>query len=279
MLKYQSSRFLKTKVSGAMPRSEKKRVQARPFSGFQPDHFAFFRDLDRHNNKEWFDRNRHRYDSVVAAFRELLTRLEEPALALNSHFDTEGKVNGNFSRINRDIRFQPGRAPYNTNYYLYLYDRRRGRKADGRFYVGLSDQGFSTGFSIYNQVKTGALRNILRPRLERDFERLHHWLERYIVPRRYNCYWYRSEKKQWIKTDGLPESAADWKRADGLVVRKFIRAAHPGLPTAALAHEIELTFERLYPLYAFTSIEGPSWKKHFPQASRTISRVSRGASA
>lgn len=238
-------------------------AQSPAFTGFARDHFAFFRDLERHNHKEWFEQNRKRYEAVVATFRALLARLEPALLRLNPHFDTAGKVNGNFSRINSDLRFHRDRAPYHTNYYLYLYDRERGRKADGRLYAGISGLGLTMGFSIYAQVKTGALRTIFRPRLESEWELLERWLAEHVASRRYDCYWYRGEKKQWIKTNGLPRSDADWKRLEGWVIRKVLGPSHPALAAPSLAHEIELTFERLFPLYAFTSVEGPAWRKHF----------------
>ncbi len=240
------------------------RTKTPAFEGFPRDHFAFFRELEHHNHKEWFEQNRQTYDAVVSTFRALLARLEPAMLRLHPYFETAGKTNGNFSRINRDIRFQRDKSPYHTNYYLYFYDRRQDRRSDGRLYVGISGAGLTVGFSIYAQSKTGALPRVFRPRLETHFEQLQRWLAVHISARRYNCYWYRSEKKRWVKTDGLPHSVADWKRLEGWVIRKVFRAAHPGLASASLAHEVKLTFERLFPLYAFTSMEGQAWQELFP---------------
>lgn len=239
------------------------RAKIPAFSGFSRDHFAFFRELAHRNHKEWFDENRGRYEAVVAAFRALLVRLEPSVLRLNPHFETAGKTNRNFSRINRDIRFRPDKSPYHTNYYLYFYDRRRDRHSDARLYVGASGDGLTVGFSIYAERKTGTLVQMFRPRLETHRERLERWLASHFSRRYYDCYWYRKEKKQWEKVEGLPASGADWKRLEGWVIRKVFTASHPGLATASLAHEIELTFQDLYPLYAFTSLESPDWEKHF----------------
>lgn len=240
------------------------RAEIPAFTGFSRDHFSFFRELAHHNSKEWFDENRKRYESLVAAFRALLARLEPSVLRLNPHFETAGKTNRNFSRINRDIRFRPDKSPYHTNYYLYFYDRRRDRHSDGRLYVGASGEGLTVGFSIYAERKTGALVRVFRPRLETDRERLERWLASHLARRHYDCYWYRREKKQWVKVEGVPGSEADWKRLEGWVVRKVFRPSHPGLATASLAHEIQLTFDHLFPLYAFTSLESPDWEKHLP---------------
>ncbi len=32
---------------------------------FSPDYLEFFKELAANNNKEWFDRNRKRYETVV----------------------------------------------------------------------------------------------------------------------------------------------------------------------------------------------------------------------
>ena len=105
------------------------------FLGFGSESFAFFQELARNNNKAWFDRNRDRYEAhVTGAFRALLAQLEPFLLRLNPHFETGGKTNRSFSRINRDIRFSKDKSPYKPNFYLYVFDRRRDRDKDGRLY-------------------------------------------------------------------------------------------------------------------------------------------------
>jgi len=82
------------------------------FPGFSSESFAFFQDLSRNNNKGWFDQNRERYEKHVSgAFRALLETLTPFVLKLNSQFETSGRTNGNFSRINRDIRFTKDKSP------------------------------------------------------------------------------------------------------------------------------------------------------------------------
>src|SRR5512143_2175534 len=138
------------------------------FRGFSPDAFRFFRELAENNNKAWFDRNRPRYEQHVSgAFKNLLAALEPFLLKLNPQFETSGKTNGNFSRINRDIRFSKDKSPYKSNYYLYVFDRRRDRGATGRLYVGLSAECVTVGFNIYGawvRDKESALATIFRKR-------------------------------------------------------------------------------------------------------------------
>ena len=125
------------------------------FVGFTQDSFDFFADLAANNHTAWFKANRDRYDRhVLGAFRGLLVALEPFLMKLDPHFETAGKTNRNFSRINRDIRFSKDKSPYKSNYYLYLFDSRYERGDRGRFYVGLSAECVTAGFSIYSGAES-----------------------------------------------------------------------------------------------------------------------------
>lgn len=234
------------------------------FPGFTSDSFEFFRDLARNNNKLWFDQNRERYERyVTGAFRGLLVALESFLLKLNPYFETAGKTNANFSRINRDIRFSKDKSPYKSNYYLYVFDRRRARDTDGRLYVGLSADCVTVGFAIYASWKKGvksALETVFRKRFAKEravFERL---LEKSVRKGRYETYWYRQEKGDWSPRPGLPKKDDDWLTLQGWVVRKVFEPGARGLDTPSFAKQVEKIFAELYPLYVFTSVSSPSWK-------------------
>src|SRR5260370_11961225 len=80
-----------------------------------PAIIRFFRDLGRHNRKDWMDANRDRYRAeVVEPLRALLAALAPVALKLHPGFDTAGRTGVNFSRINRHIRFAKNQTPYRT---------------------------------------------------------------------------------------------------------------------------------------------------------------------
>src|SRR5438093_10520479 len=168
------------------------------FRGFTAESFGFFRELAENNNKPWFDLNRPRYDAHVAgAFRALLAELEPFLLKLNPCFETSGKTNGNFSRINRDIRFSKDKSPYKPNYYLYVFDGRRDRGHAGRLYVGLAAECLTVGFSIYASDKRGpkgALETIFRQRVATHRAVVDRLLEAIVRGRRYETYWHRMEK-------------------------------------------------------------------------------------
>ncbi len=81
-----------------------------------PELFKFFRELKRKNNREWFQKNKSRYEAVV----------RDPLLEFISEFATElhklspylvadpRPVGGSLFRIYRDVRFSKDKTPYKT---------------------------------------------------------------------------------------------------------------------------------------------------------------------
>jgi uncharacterized protein (TIGR02453 family) len=233
------------------------------FSGFGAESFDFFRELAGNNNKPWFDQNRPRYEQhVLGAFRALLEELEPALLELNPHFETAGKTNGNFSRINRDIRFSKDKSPYKSNYYLYVFDGRHDRGYAGRVYVGLSAECLTAGFSIYatDRNEPGALKSVFRPRVASHWDTFERLLGDVVRRGRYETYWHRMEKKEWAQHPGLPRRLEDWQTLDAWIVRKVFEPNARGLGTPRFARQVERLFRALYPLYVFTSVATPRWR-------------------
>ncbi len=237
---------------------------ASKFSGFSDESFKFFRELARNNNKAWFDQNRDRYEtSVTGAFRSLLHTVEPVLLSLNPHFEIGGKTNANFSRINRDIRFSKDKSPYKSNYYLFVYDSRRSRETDGRFYVGLSADCVTVGFAIYATWKKGAdgaLETVFRPRFQKERARFLR-LVAGVRRRQYETYWHRMEKGEWVLHPGLPKKDEDWLTAQAWIVRRVFEPGARGLSSPAFAKQIVRIFVDLYPLYMFTADSSSKGKR------------------
>lgn len=83
-------------------------------SWFSPDFIAFFKELASNNNKDWFDQNRERYETVVREpfkifVQELISRMNE----IDSSIAIQPK--DAIFRINRDIRFAKDKSPYKIN--------------------------------------------------------------------------------------------------------------------------------------------------------------------
>jgi uncharacterized protein (TIGR02453 family) len=242
------------------------------FTGFDRDSFQLFRDLADpiNNNKRWFDAHRDRYDAhVVGKMKALLQALKPSAERLHPNFDFSGKTNGNFSRINRDIRFSKDKSPYKLNYYLYLFDKRRERDGDGRLYVGLSGEGLTVGFLIYGEWrrKTGDIvKDVLKKRVRQEAALLESFLKRRVVARKYQSYWYSRAGKEWTQQSGFPKSPEQWEALLGWVVRRKIGPRAACSSTAL--QEIQTIFRELFPLYLFAAAKERNWKERFAALSR-----------
>jgi len=78
------------------------------------EYFDFFAELEKNNNKEWFDENRKRYTKhVKEPFKKLVSDIITEVSFIDSDIATLEPKNAIF-RINRDIRFSNDKTPYKT---------------------------------------------------------------------------------------------------------------------------------------------------------------------
>lgn len=78
---------------------------------FTADMNAFFKDLAKNNNKEWFDANRKRYEnSVKAPFEAFVAGLIQRVQKLDPAVQIQPK--DAIFRINKDVRFSKDKTPY-----------------------------------------------------------------------------------------------------------------------------------------------------------------------
>ena len=91
----------------------------------------FLKDLNKNNNKAWFDKHRSIYDTARANFSDLTDEVIKSIATFDSPI-------GNFSakecmfRINRDVRFSKDKTPYKTN--MSAYFNQGGKKSNGAGY-------------------------------------------------------------------------------------------------------------------------------------------------
>lgn len=222
---------------------------------FTAETLKFFHELKRNNRKEWMDENRERYRRhVVAPMRRFLDALGPAMLRLDPGFSVGGRTGENFSRINRDIRFSSDKRPYRPQMYLlFTHAGEKGREG-GQLFVNIGAETVTAGFRIYAVNRKGALAQIGVPRAMENGA----WLARQKkkLGRRFETYWYASEKGAWTKHPGWPRDAKEWKRARGWIVRKKFSPAAATRP--GFTGEAEVVLRAVFPLYRFCSLE--DWK-------------------
>ena len=84
---------------------------------FSNDTIAFLTELAANNNRDWFDRNRQRYeDNVREPAFDYIRSMERPIAELSPYFIvTARKAGGSLMRVFRDVRFSKDKTPYKTN--------------------------------------------------------------------------------------------------------------------------------------------------------------------
>ena len=80
----------------------------------QPATIKFLKDLNKHNNKTWFEANRSAYESAKRDF-EAFTSDVLTQLAKKDEQVADLKAKECMFRINRDVRFSNDKSPYKTN--------------------------------------------------------------------------------------------------------------------------------------------------------------------
>ncbi len=110
------------------------------FSGFPAEGIQFLADLAAHNNREWFQANKHTYEDQLLKPAQLLVlalgeRLQE--ISSSIRYDTATNGTGSLMRIYRDVRFSQDKTPYKTNITMSFWQGPGKKTAHPGFFVRL----------------------------------------------------------------------------------------------------------------------------------------------
>ena len=84
---------------------------------FSPEVFVFLRQLKRHNDREWFAKNKARYQtSIVEPALSFISGFAPYLGRISPHFVADARpTRGSLFRIYRDTRFSPDGRPFKTH--------------------------------------------------------------------------------------------------------------------------------------------------------------------
>jgi uncharacterized protein (TIGR02453 family) len=109
-------------------------------SVFEPELFAFFAELEAHNDREWFAANKARYEAhVLEPALDFIEAFAPRLHAISPHFRADPRqVGGSLFRIYRDTRFSKDKTPYKTAAGIHFrHERGKDVHAPG-FYLHLA---------------------------------------------------------------------------------------------------------------------------------------------
>src|SRR3989449_3983782 len=121
-------------------------------SYFSPEFFKFLRDLARNNNREWFQKNKPRYERFV--FIPSLRFIKDAKVelkAVSPYLVADPRpFGGSLFRIYRDIRFSKDKSPYKTNVAMEFWHKKREKKAYTGLYLHIAPGDSFAGAGVWH---------------------------------------------------------------------------------------------------------------------------------
>lgn len=120
---------------------------------FTPRLFAFLRDLQRHNDREWFAANRERYVAdVETPMLQFIGDFAPRLRAISPAYVADRRrMGGSMFRIYRDTRFAADKSPFKTNVAArFQHEARRKVQGVPAFYLSLAPGECEGGGGVYH---------------------------------------------------------------------------------------------------------------------------------
>ena len=108
---------------------------------FTPDFLQFFKELAANNHKEWFDKNRTRYENVV---KIPMQNFVQDLINETAKKDKSIKIGPKDAifRINKDVRFSKDKSPYKLHTSALISPAGKGEKDFPGLYIELGPEHF-----------------------------------------------------------------------------------------------------------------------------------------
>jgi len=143
------------------------------FSGFSRKTVAYLKNLERNNNKHWFETHRSEYEEhLLGPMRALVVRLAPAMLGIDPFLDVRPSIDKTISRIHRDIRFSKDKSPYRTTLWIAFKRSSKDWKQDPTYAMEFSERGYWYGMGFYQASRRTMdnLRAIIDDKPERFLE-------------------------------------------------------------------------------------------------------------
>jgi len=119
---------------------------------FRPELFQFLRQLKRNNDRDWFARNKSRFEATVRdPALQFITAFAPHLARLSAHFVADPRpTRGSLFRIYRDTRFAADKRPYKTHVGIH-FSHERGKDAHAPvFYLHLEPGGCFAAAGVWH---------------------------------------------------------------------------------------------------------------------------------
>jgi len=125
-------------------------AMATHFAGFPRECLEFYRRLERHNDKTWFEDHRSDYEQhVLAPARAFVAAMGAKLQRIAPGLHADPRVDRSIFRIYRDVRFSSDKSPFKTNLGIWLWEGTGLRMECSGFYLQIDAREAYLGTGIY----------------------------------------------------------------------------------------------------------------------------------
>ena len=214
------------------------------FKGFPAGIFEFFSDLEKNNNKKFFDDARERYErDVVYPSKSFIINIAPFFEQLNPAIRTEPKFNQTLMRINKDMRFTKG-EPYRTFFLIHF-----GKfKMDSEFYVYITKDQIEYGLFLNNSPGEGLF---FKQNLARYQKEIIAVFDKYGLNNKFSFIEMKTDLYELFPRFNANKNFDSLKKIKYILIEKRIKKEHELATSPKFIIEAIKVFSRLYPLYCF----------------------------
>jgi uncharacterized protein (TIGR02453 family) len=109
-------------------------------SKINPDVLAFYKELDKNNNREWFEPQKSRYKGLEAEIKQYTEEIK------NSLSTTDEIDRAKLFRIYRDVRFSKDKTPFKTHFGISFHRKKPHLRGGYYLHIAPGDTFIATGF-------------------------------------------------------------------------------------------------------------------------------------
>jgi len=226
-------------------------INGEEFNGFFKETFEFLEELYKHNSVPWFNKHREDYEKyLMEPARAFVISIGPFVKFLDPTFDTEPKFNRTLVRLNRDMRF--AKKPY-KDFFLIRFGK---GKWDSELFLYLDRNSVELGSFVNNEKKDGR-----RPFEENISSNLPSFLDackKFKIGGEYSAYELRNGTEPISEKFNPKRDHDKFKGVDYLIFGKELRKSDPKIFSKSLLALAMQTFNRLYPLYIFSTSNNPT---------------------
>jgi len=120
------------------------------FNGFPKECIQFFAELEKNNNKHWFENHRKEYEEyVLNPSRLFVTAMGEKLKKISPGIVADPRIDKSIFRIYRDTRFSKDKSPYKTNLGIYFWEGKNKKIPGSGYYFHFEPTKIFLGTGIY----------------------------------------------------------------------------------------------------------------------------------